>query len=101
MSSACSMTWMTRASRSSASYPRKKRSGLWKATNMSVEKISRTDTGITTLLEQAPEALARAGEEGRRIFGFPSRAPYVDRWQWDMARGRPTEPWQHLRKDEL
>jgi ectoine hydroxylase-related dioxygenase (phytanoyl-CoA dioxygenase family) len=48
-----------------------------------------------------PEVLARAGEEGRRIFGFSSRAPYVDRWQWDMARGRPTEAWQHLNKDEL
>jgi ectoine hydroxylase-related dioxygenase (phytanoyl-CoA dioxygenase family) len=49
----------------------------------------------------SPVVLARAGEEGRRIFGFSSRAPYVDRWQWDMARGRPTEPWQHLNKDEL
>jgi ectoine hydroxylase-related dioxygenase (phytanoyl-CoA dioxygenase family) len=48
-----------------------------------------------------PKVLARAGEDGRRIFGFSSRAPYVDRWQWDMARGCPTEPWQHLNKDEL
>jgi ectoine hydroxylase-related dioxygenase (phytanoyl-CoA dioxygenase family) len=48
-----------------------------------------------------PDVLERAGEEGRVIFGFPSRSPYVDRWQWDAKRGRPTEAWAHLNRDEL
>jgi ectoine hydroxylase-related dioxygenase (phytanoyl-CoA dioxygenase family) len=48
-----------------------------------------------------PEIVERAGSEGRRIFGFSSRAPYTDRWQWDMAQGRPREEWAHLMKDEL
>jgi ectoine hydroxylase-related dioxygenase (phytanoyl-CoA dioxygenase family) len=47
-----------------------------------------------------PEVLARAGEEGRRIFGFSSRAPYTDRWQWNSKLGRPTDAWQHLNRDE-
>jgi ectoine hydroxylase-related dioxygenase (phytanoyl-CoA dioxygenase family) len=47
------------------------------------------------------DVLERTGEEGQRIFGFSSRSPYVDRWQWDGARGRPTEEWAHLTKDEL
>jgi ectoine hydroxylase-related dioxygenase (phytanoyl-CoA dioxygenase family) len=48
-----------------------------------------------------PEVLERAGEEGRAIFGFSSRPPYTDRWQWDAPRGRPTEPWSHLNRDDL
>lgn len=48
-----------------------------------------------------PEVLERAGEEGRVIFGFSSRSPYTDRWQWDAAAGRPKEPWSHLNKDDL
>jgi ectoine hydroxylase-related dioxygenase (phytanoyl-CoA dioxygenase family) len=47
-----------------------------------------------------PDVLERAGKEGRRIIGFSSRSPYVDRWQWDAAEGRPTEAWAHLMKDE-
>jgi ectoine hydroxylase-related dioxygenase (phytanoyl-CoA dioxygenase family) len=47
-----------------------------------------------------PEVLERAGEEGRRVFGFSSRSPYVDRWQWDAAQGRPTEAWAHLTREE-
>ncbi len=46
------------------------------------------------------EVVARSGEEGRRIFGFSSRAPYTDLWQWDRSQGRPTDTWQHLNKDE-
>ena len=48
-----------------------------------------------------PKVLERAGEEGRAIFGFSSRPPYTDRWQWDAQRGRPTEPWSHLNRDDL
>jgi ectoine hydroxylase-related dioxygenase (phytanoyl-CoA dioxygenase family) len=36
-----------------------------------------------------PEVLERAGEEGRRIFGFAGRPPYVERWQWDPKTGFP------------
>jgi ectoine hydroxylase-related dioxygenase (phytanoyl-CoA dioxygenase family) len=48
-----------------------------------------------------PEVLERAGEQGRAIFGFSSRPPYVDRWQWDAQRGRPIPSWAHLAKDDL
>jgi ectoine hydroxylase-related dioxygenase (phytanoyl-CoA dioxygenase family) len=48
-----------------------------------------------------PDVLERAGLEGRLIFGFPSRSPYLDRWQWDLAHGRPIDAWAHRNKDEL
>jgi ectoine hydroxylase-related dioxygenase (phytanoyl-CoA dioxygenase family) len=48
-----------------------------------------------------PEVLERAGEQGRAIFGFSSRPPYVDRWQWDARQGRPAEAWAHLNKEDL
>jgi hypothetical protein len=59
----------------------------------------RPEADLTRIV--TPEVLERAGEEGRRIFGFSSRAPYTDRWQWDLAKGRPTEEWRGLMKDEL
>jgi ectoine hydroxylase-related dioxygenase (phytanoyl-CoA dioxygenase family) len=58
----------------------------------------RPEADLTRMVDAA--VLERAGEEGRRVFGFSSRAPYVDRWQWDAAQGRPKEPWAHLMKDE-
>ena len=36
-----------------------------------------------------PDVLERAGPEGRVIFGFASRPPTTDRWQWDAEQGRP------------
>ncbi len=48
-----------------------------------------------------PDVLERAGTEGRMVFGFPSRSPYLDRWQWDLVRGCPIDAWSHLSKDEL
>lgn len=36
-----------------------------------------------------PEVLERAGAEGRTIFGFTARPPYVERWQWDTNTGQP------------
>ena len=59
----------------------------------------RPEADLTRIVH--PEVLERAGEEGRAIFGFSSRPPYVDRWQWDAQRGRPTEPWSHLNRDDL
>jgi ectoine hydroxylase-related dioxygenase (phytanoyl-CoA dioxygenase family) len=38
-----------------------------------------------------PEVLERAGPEARVIFGFASRPPYVERWQWDRSEGRPRQ----------
>lgn len=36
-----------------------------------------------------PEVVERVGAEGRTIFGFAARPPYVERWQWDMNTGKP------------
>lgn len=47
-----------------------------------------------------PDVLERAGPEGRTIFGFASRPPYTERWQWDGERGRPRPSWSHLDRDE-
>ena len=46
-----------------------------------------------------PEVLARAGEEGRKIFGLDAQSPYLEMWQWDRDRGEPGEAWAHLRRD--
>ena len=46
-----------------------------------------------------PEVLARAGEEGRKIFGLDAQPPYVEMWQWNRDRGEPKEEWGHLRRD--
>jgi ectoine hydroxylase-related dioxygenase (phytanoyl-CoA dioxygenase family) len=59
----------------------------------------RPEADLTRIVH--PEVLERAGEEGRAIFGFSSRPPYVDRWQWDAQRGRPADAWAHLNRDEL
>lgn len=48
----------------------------------------------------SPEVLERAGPEGRTIFGFTSRPPYVERWKWDARAGRPRAEWAHLERDE-
>ncbi len=47
-----------------------------------------------------PDVLERAGPEGRVIFGFASRPPYTDRWQWDAGQGRPKPEWRSLERDE-
>lgn len=47
-----------------------------------------------------PEVLERAGPEGRTIFGFASRPPYTERWQWDAEQGRPRPEWRRLERDE-
>jgi ectoine hydroxylase-related dioxygenase (phytanoyl-CoA dioxygenase family) len=47
-----------------------------------------------------PDVLGRAGPEGRVIFGFNSRPPYTERWQWDPHRGRPRPEWRPLERDE-
>lgn len=41
-----------------------------------------------------PDVLERAGPQGRTIFGFQSRPPYVERWQWDTQTGRPKPEWE-------
>jgi hypothetical protein len=46
-----------------------------------------------------PEVLARAGEEGRKIFGLDAQPPYVEMWQWNRDRGEPEAGWEHLRRD--
>lgn len=46
------------------------------------------------------EVLERAGPEGRTIFGFAARPPYVERWMWDAHEGRPKAEWSHLERDE-
>ncbi len=46
-----------------------------------------------------PEVLERAGPEGRRIFGFTNRPPYLERWQWDQEEGRPLPEWRHLARE--
>ncbi len=48
----------------------------------------------------SPEVLERAGPEGRTIFGFTARPPYVERWKWDAGAGRPRPEWAHLERDE-
>ena len=40
--------------------------------------------------------LARAGEEGRRVFGLGAQAPYLEVWQWDRERGEPKPEWEGL-----
>lgn len=47
-----------------------------------------------------PEVLERAGPEGRTIFGFAARPPYIERWKWDPTTGRPKPEWRHLERDE-
>jgi len=42
------------------------------------------------------EVLARAGEEGPRIFGLGAQAPYLEVWQWDRERGMPKAEWEGL-----
>jgi ectoine hydroxylase-related dioxygenase (phytanoyl-CoA dioxygenase family) len=46
------------------------------------------------------DVLERAGPEGRTIFGFAARPPYVERWMWDVKEGRPKPEWRHLERDE-
>ena len=46
------------------------------------------------------DVLERAGPEGRAIFGFEARPPYVERWQWDAGTGRPKPEWRRLNRDE-
>jgi ectoine hydroxylase-related dioxygenase (phytanoyl-CoA dioxygenase family) len=37
----------------------------------------------------APEVLKRATPQARKIFGFPARTPFTERWQWDREAGEP------------
>ena len=46
-----------------------------------------------------PDVLERAGEEGRVIFGFDSRPPYLEHWQWDRDTGEPKPEFVELRRD--
>ena len=46
-----------------------------------------------------PEVLARAGEEGRIIFGLDALPPYLELWQWDRNTGEPREEASELRRD--
>ena len=46
-----------------------------------------------------PEVLARAGEEGHKIFGLDAQPPYLEMWQWNRDRGEPEAGWEHLRRD--
>ena len=46
-----------------------------------------------------PDVLERAGEEGRVIFGFDSRPPYLEHWQWDRETGEPKPEFVELRRD--
>lgn len=46
-----------------------------------------------------PEVLARAGEEGKIIFGIGALPPYLERWQWEREEGRPNAESSHLRRD--
>jgi len=45
------------------------------------------------------EVLARAGEEGKAIFGLSALPPYLERWQWEREEGRPNAAATHLRRD--
>ncbi len=45
------------------------------------------------------DVLERAGEEGRRIFGFDSLQPYLEKWQWDRERGEPKTEFSGLKRD--
>lgn len=58
----------------------------------------RPEADLTRIVH--PEVLEQAGEEGRAIFGFSSRPPYTDRWQWDARQGRPAEAWSHLNRND-
>ena len=46
-----------------------------------------------------PDVLARAGEEGRVIFGLGALPPYLELWQWDRDTGTPTEQAAELRRN--
>ncbi len=46
-----------------------------------------------------PEVLERAGEEGRRIFGFDALQPYVEKWQWDREAGEPKPEYGELKRE--
>ena len=46
-----------------------------------------------------PEVLKRAGEEGRRIFGFDALQPYLEKWQWDREKGEPKPEFAELKRD--
>ncbi len=45
-----------------------------------------------------PEVLARAGAEGREIFGIAAQSPYLPVAQWDRTAGEPTAEWIHLKR---
>ena len=46
-----------------------------------------------------PDVLERAGEEGKLIFGFDTRAPYLEHWQWDRETGEPKPEFEAFKRD--
>ncbi|MDA0747547.1 MAG: phytanoyl-CoA dioxygenase family protein [bacterium] len=46
-----------------------------------------------------PDVLERAGPDGLLIFGIGALPPYIDRWAWDIQRGRPKPEWKHLQRE--
>lgn len=47
------------------------------------------------------EVISRATPEALRIFGFPSRTPHTERWQWDTATGHVLGMHQASLRDEF
>ena len=45
------------------------------------------------------DVLERAGEDGRLIFGFDARPPYLEHWQWDRETGEPKPDFTEFKRD--